>query len=180
MSELFGAVAGYAGHPVVKACGACSLCCKVMAITALEKPAGVWCRHFAKGQGCTIHASLPGECSRFQCYWSISEGLGEEWKPDRSRLVLWSNKEGRVIVEVDPAAPAAWRQQPYYGQLKTWCDRRRPLPLQVLVHTGGRMIVLFPETDIDLGPLVPGAPVEAGYTYQAGREVPFARWGTPA
>jgi hypothetical protein len=42
-----------------RACGDCTLCCKVMAIEALAKPAGSWCRHCKPGQGCAIYAERP-------------------------------------------------------------------------------------------------------------------------
>lgn len=166
-------------HAVVKPCGSCSLCCKVMAITSLAKASGSWCRHFAKGVGCAVHAEKPGECRHFQCYWSVSEVLGDEWKPDRSRLVLWSDAEGRVMVEVDGAHPFAWRQAPYYATLKSWSDWNRPRPLQVLVRVNGRMIVVFPEAEIDLGPQQPGMQVDSGYRQEGGRNVPYAAYVLP-
>lgn len=39
----------------MKTCGDCGLCCKIMGVTALEKPAGRWRRHFGKTTGCTIY-----------------------------------------------------------------------------------------------------------------------------
>lgn len=161
-------------HKVVKPCGPCSLCCKLMTVNALNKPGGTWCAHFAKAKGCGIHAERPGECRYFQCYWSISEVLGEEWRPDRAKFVLWSNAEGRIIVEADPSQPAAWKQEPYYSAFKTWSDRRRPLPLEVLIRLSGRMTVVFPEADIEVGFMQTGMKLEVGYRTEDGREVPFA------
>jgi hypothetical protein len=158
----------------VRPCGECSLCCKVLRINALDKPAGQWCGHFRKGLGCSIHALSPVECQRFQCFWTISSVLGPEWRPDRSKLVLWSNIEGRVIVDVDPAFPNAWRKEPYYSMLKAWSDRDRAMKLEVLVRSSGRLWVIFPEADIDLGPLQEGASVDSGYRVENGRKVPFA------
>jgi hypothetical protein len=152
------------------------MCCKILRINVLEKPAGVWCHHFSKGLGCSIHAGAPGECHRFQCYWSISETLGEEWRPDRCKLVIWSNVEGRIIVDVDPAHPAAWRQEPYFNQLKAWSNRDRPAPLEVLVRIKERMLVIFPEGEIDLGPQRTECSINSGYHLQGGRKVPFAEF----
>lgn len=163
----------------VRPCGECSLCCKVLRINALDKAAGQWCGHFRKGSGCTVHTMSPPECQRFQCYWTLSGELGEEWRPDRSKLVLWSNAPGRLIVEVDPASPNAWRLQPYYAVLKAWSDRDRPMRLEVLVRAAGRLWVIFPEVDIDLGPQLPGASVDSGYRIEAGRKIPFAAYVEP-
>lgn len=168
--------------PSVKPCGECGLCCKILRINVLDKPAGLWCRHFQKSAGCSIHGAAPAECQRFQCYWSMSAVLGDDWRPDRCKLLIWSNVEGRIIVEVDPAFPNAWRREPYYAQLKAWSNRHRPLPVEVLVRVKDRMWVVFPEADIDLGPLQPEASVASGYRVQEGRQIPFATYvpATPA
>ncbi len=162
--------------PPAKPCGECSLCCKILRINVLEKPAGVWCHHFAKGQGCSIHASSPGECRRFQCYWTLSDVLGEEWRPDRSKLVIWSNTPARLIVDVDPAFPNAWKRQPYYGQLKAWANRDLPAPMEVLIRIKERMLVLFPEGEVDLGPQQTERSISSGYHVEFGRKTPYAQF----
>jgi len=163
----------------LKPCGDCSLCCKVLRINVLDKPAGQWCRHFAKGSGCSIHSASPTECQRFQCFWTISDTLGDEWRPDRSKLLLWSDAPGRLIVDVDPALPGAWRLAPYYAQLKIWSDRDRLSPLEVLVRAAGRLWVLFPEADLDLGQQRTDASIDSGYRLEDGRKVPYAVFVTP-
>ena len=163
----------------IKPCGDCSLCCKVLRITALDKPAGQWCGNFCKGVGCGVHAVRPVECQGFQCFWTISSKLGPEWRPDRSKLVLWSDVEGRMIIDVDPAFPGAWRSEPYYSHLKAWSDRDRPFKLEVLVRSVGRLWVIFPEADIDLGPQQPDASVDSGYRIEDGRKVPYALFVEP-
>ncbi len=57
----------------MKECGSCGLCCKVMAIRELKKPAGTWCKHWGKGIGCTIYATRPQECKGFNCIWLVSK-----------------------------------------------------------------------------------------------------------
>jgi len=160
----------------VKPCGACSMCCKVLRIKVLDKPAGEWCGHFSKGVGCGVHGSSPAECRRFQCFWTLSAALGPEWRPDRSKLVLWSDAPGRIIVDVDPAFSNAWRREPFYGQLKLWSDRNRPMKQEVLVRAAGRLWVIFPEADLDLGPQQPDASVDSGYRIEGGRKIPYAEF----
>src|SRR5262249_30379307 len=133
-------------------CEECSLCCKVIGVTDLHKPAGKWCVNFRKGQRCTVHGFHPGDCKTFQCCWTIVHELSGDWRPDRCKLVLWSNQEGRIIVDVDQDHPDAWRREPFYSGMKSWADPRLARPLQVLVRTRGRLIVLFKDEDIDLGP----------------------------
>ncbi len=166
--------------PRAKACGDCSLCCKVLRVNALEKPAGQWCTRLAEGGGCASHSLRPQACSAFQCFWSISGVLDEAWKPNRSGMVLWSNVEGRLIVDVDPDRPDAWREEPYLGQFRVWADRNRPLHMEVLIRVQGRMLVLFPEGEVDLGAQPAESAVDSGYYLQDGRLVPYARFVAPA
>jgi hypothetical protein len=61
----------------------------------------------------------------------------------------------RIIVLVDPGHPAAWREQPYYNQLKQWARSgvdAQPRQ-QILVYLRTRVFVVLPNKDVDLGPL---------------------------
>lgn len=160
-----------------KPCGDCSLCCKVLEVAVIDKPAGRWCRHFRKGTGCAIHAERPGLCRDFQCLWTGLDALGEDWRPDRSRLVLWSDFSGRIVIDPDPASPHAWRREPYLSQIKAWSQRAGPDWFEVLVRVGARLIMVFPEGEVDLGELQPGRRIESGYRREGGRLVPWARFG---
>ncbi len=157
-----------------RSCGSCSLCCKVIGIAALDKPAGKWCPHFSKGSGCGIYAARPGECGVFNCSWLLTPSLDDSFRPDRCKVVLWTNRTGRMIADVDGDNPGAWRREPVYSKLRAWADRAGP-GLQVLVRVNGRMIVVFPEADIDLGLYDPAYGIDSGYRIENGREVPYAR-----
>ena len=86
---------------IKRACGDCTLCCEVMAIEALAKPAGRWCRHCQPGRGCAIYAERPAECGDFACLWLVNDLLDERWKPSRSKLVLTTSDDG-IEVRCDP------------------------------------------------------------------------------
>ena len=165
---------------VTRSCGACSLCCKVIGIAALAKPAGRWCEHVVDGVGCAIHAAAPEECRGFFCSWMTTPSLDDDWRPDSCGLVLWTNMANRVIVDVDEDAPDAWLGEPFYSQFKTWSDRSRPGSLEILVRVQGRVIVVFPEADIDLGPHDRADGIASGYRMEHGRSVPFAHYVTAA
>jgi hypothetical protein len=157
-------------------CEDCSLCCKVIGIAELHKPAGQWCVNFRKGARCTVYGFHPNECKGFQCYWTIVHQLGPEWRPDRCKLVLWSNQDLRIIVDVDDDHPDAWRREPFYSGMKSWTDPKLEHPLQVLVRVRGRMIVLFKDEDIDLGPYDSRNSVDSGYERRGGELRAFARY----
>jgi hypothetical protein len=65
-----------------RACGDCTVCCTILAIAALKKPAGVTCVHCDKG--CAIHPTRPQTCRDFYCGWRTLEIFPERWRPDLS------------------------------------------------------------------------------------------------
>ena len=93
----------------MRACGNCTLCCKVMAITALKKPMNKWCEFCDKGTGCKIYPTRPSECRTFNCLWLSDENFPDEFKPLRSKIVFTVEHGGRrVSAHVDAAFPRAW------------------------------------------------------------------------
>ncbi|MDY6924263.1 MAG: YkgJ family cysteine cluster protein [Pseudomonadota bacterium] len=126
--------------PPGKSCGDCGLCCKLMGVTALAKPAGKWCRHFSKAAGCAIYETRPADCRAFNCLWLLTDALGPEWKPATAGFVLHSEQGGmRLIVESDPARPHDWRREPYQSTLRRWAAARG---MEVLVFAGRRGVRL--------------------------------------
>jgi hypothetical protein len=147
-----------------RSCGECSLCCKLPRIDAVDKPAGLWCRHCAPGRGgCTIYDSRPSSCRAFHCGWIVDARLGPEWQPLTSKMIAVVEEAGqRIAVHVDPSYPEAWRREPWYGQLRQWAraaveDRR-----QVVVHVRRKAIVILADRDVDLGDVLPGQQIWVG------------------
>jgi hypothetical protein len=133
-------------------CGTCTLCCKVFRIDEVESPPGKWCRHCAPGRGCTIHETRPPVCRGFFCLWFYQPGLGPEWKPEKSKIVLNLELNGqRLAAHVDASVPGAWRRSPYYEVLKRWSADAIARQQQVSVWIGQQCIVILPDREIDLG-----------------------------
>lgn len=130
------------------------LCCKLPAIPALDKPQGKWCIHARPGSGCTNYPNRPSDCSEFYCSWRVDAALGPEWKPDRAKFYVAVRASGNVTILVDPAAPAAWRDECYYPKIKIAAARLRQRGADLVVFVGHRAIVVLPEKDVDVG-LVP-------------------------
>jgi uncharacterized cysteine cluster protein YcgN (CxxCxxCC family) len=141
-----------------RTCGDCSLCCKLVGIDELHKPAGSWCPHCDPGNGrCTIYADRPAECRSFYCSWLISPNLGPEWRPTKCKMVLYVEGERNVLaVRVDPGDPGAWRRDPYYRQLKEFAIKEADGRYRVLVYVNNRVIVILPNKDVDVGVMKPG------------------------
>lgn len=104
----------------MRACGTCSLCCKLLPVEALTKAAGNWCRFCKPGAGgCSSYALRPKQCRDFQCLWTQDERLGEEWKPEIAKFVMIHEYDNRCLtLVVDSKQPHAWKREPYYSVLK--------------------------------------------------------------
>lgn len=143
-----------------RACGTCTLCCKVVGVLEIAKRAGTWCPHCARGIGCTIYDSRYESCRTFYCQWMLDRRLGPEWKPERAKFALVMSEAGRRLTAcVDPGYPSAWRRSPYYETLKLWAveaAKRAPdlHPVDVLIGT--HCIVLLADREVDVGTLAPG------------------------
>ena len=140
------------GGPVAgKSCGACTLCCKLLAIAALDKPEGVWCPHVAVGKGCTIYSERPTPCRTFLCGYLMGAQISESWRPNRAKMVLVFDDQG-ITVHVDPGTPMAWRNEPYYSDLKRWSSEVAAVRANVMIAIGRRVIVVLPQGgETDLG-----------------------------
>ncbi|WP_310533641.1 hypothetical protein [Novosphingobium sp.] len=135
-----------------RACGSCTLCCKVMEIGELGKAAGQWCPHVLTGKGCSIYAERPHSCSAFGCGWLHWKEAGDHWLPAKAKMVIVAQDRTRLVVHVDPATPNVWKAAPFYPDLKRWA--RNPARYgfrQVLVAVGRRMIAVLPDRELDLG-----------------------------
>lgn len=138
----------------MRTCGSCTLCCKVMAIRELEKAAGSWCPHCKPGRGCGVYESRPGECRSFVCDWLTHPELGEEWKPEKSKMVLMREPlAGRIIVKCDPGFPQAWRKEPYRRSIALWSAAAGPHGGEVIVLVGRDMTVIARDRELAVGPI---------------------------
>ena len=135
------------GPAPARSCGDCGLCCKLMGVTALGKPAGKWCRQFSKSSGCAIYEDRPDDCRVFNCLWLLTGALDESWKPTTAGFVLHSEMGGaRLVVECDPARPHDWRHPPYEATLRRWAAAEGQ---EVLVFAGSRGVRLgAPDTPV--------------------------------
>jgi hypothetical protein len=139
-----------------RSCKGCTLCCKVLAISELEKPRATWCRHCDPKMGCEIHGMHPAECKEFYCGYLTNAALDERWAA-KSKFVLAYDElhAPRLSVHVDPGRPNAWREEPYYSQIKRWAIAAAEARAQVIVWQGRTTIAVLPDRDKDLGEVRP-------------------------
>ena len=137
-----------------RSCGTCTLCCKLMKVSELDKPSGTWCTHVAQGKGCGIYETRPHSCRAFLCGYLSTEALSDAWYPGRCKIVLSSN-EGGITAQIDPSRPDVWRQAPYYEQFKSWSRAMSPKGRVMLLRIGARAVVILPDEDVDVGVVSP-------------------------
>ena len=136
-----------------RGCGHCSLCCKLLRIDEFAKPEGRWCNHCEPGKaGCKVYSKRPEECRDFYCAWLTATDVGQEWYPLKCKMVLYAEGDGnRIALHVDPSRPSAWRNEPYYSQLKEWAVLAAEFSQQLVIYVQNRVIVLLPDKEVDLG-----------------------------
>jgi hypothetical protein len=121
-------------------CGTCTMCCKVLGVTELEKPPQQWCTHCKIGQGCQVYADRPVSCVEFECVWLQRQDMPLELRPDKSRVVLMATMDGECIVAlVDPTYAGAADKGMMAVALKGM--GRRGLP--VIIAEGDKRRLLY-------------------------------------
>jgi len=80
-------------------CGECTVCCEALHIDdgEFKKPADKACSQMVEKGGCKIYASRPNVCQDWHCAWRFMEQLGDDWRPDRSGILLRSDENGIIF-----------------------------------------------------------------------------------
>lgn len=134
-----------------RSCDGCTLCCKLMRVSALQKPHLVLCEHCDEGIGCRIYADRPKECRDFYCTYRWSPELGEEWKPTACGMVMsYEGRTKRVNISVDPERGAVWRTEPYYTQIKAMALHMLRKQGHLVVWEGRTAIVILPNREVPI------------------------------
>jgi hypothetical protein len=138
-----------------RACGPCSLCCKLLPIRELDKPENQWCVHCRPGNGgCGIYADRPASCRGFACEWLVNPQLGDEWAPTRAKMFVHYNYDPLghmgLYVVVDPSRPDCWRREPYFSQLKAWAlQNLRARRMRIYVTAGRQTFLVLPDAAVE-------------------------------
>jgi len=94
-----------------KECGSCTMCCKLLGIPEIQKPANQWCENCNVGKGCQIYQNRPFSCHQFDCLWLQLDGIPEEFRPDKTQVVLslTDHYDEDIVAYCDPGTPDNWR-----------------------------------------------------------------------
>lgn len=122
---------------MMRQCGDCQLCCRLVPVRELGKDGGVACRYQKFRKGCTVYrtSKMPPACALWNCRWLVNDDADELSRPDRSHYVIdlmpdyitaQPNEGGEpqniqvVQIWVDPKHPEAHRDP----ALRRWLFRR--------------------------------------------------------
>jgi len=72
----------------MRQCGDCQLCCKLVPVRELGKPANTRCQHQRHGKGCAIYDCRPMSCRKWSCQWLDEDDTRDLSRPDRSHYVI--------------------------------------------------------------------------------------------
>jgi hypothetical protein len=134
-----------------RSCDGCTTCCKLLKVEAFNKPMQQWCEHCRIGRGCTIYDARPDDCRTFYCGWVLDGGIGDEWNPRHSKMVI-KFENNRTLVLVDKDRKGAWRKEPFNTLIRSWAARALPVRGEVVVWDGLEAVLVLPNGERRLGP----------------------------
>lgn len=119
-------------------CNDCTLCCKLMPVAEIGKPAGTVCTQ-QRSKGCRVYnsPSYPRACRLWSCLWLLDDSLSTQ-RPDYARYVIDPSPdfvllEGHpfkvVQIWVDPRFPNAHRDPVLRDWLITRWDTHQQFAL---------------------------------------------------
>lgn len=84
-------------------CGECTVCCINLRIEEenFKKQAGTPCPHLIEKKGCNIYPERPEVCRNWFCAWRYMPQLGEEWRPDKSYVLLRFKEDGLILEPIE-------------------------------------------------------------------------------
>lgn len=107
-----------------RTCGSCTLCCKIVSVVDLQKPAMTWCQHCNIGRGCRIYEQKPASCVSFDCMWLVNEWIPDSLRPDRCKIVFEGLYGTKVVLALlNKGNDEAYRQEPAWSLIEHLINR---------------------------------------------------------
>jgi hypothetical protein len=146
-------------------CGDCQLCCRLLPVKGIGKPANTRCQHQRAFKGCAVYhkpgEGFPWECGLWNCYWLIGDDIEGLRRPDRSHYVIdvmpdyvtntFSDGTERKIaclqIWIDPKHPDAHKDP----GLRAWFLREAPGYCGLIRNGNESAFLLIPPNLSDTG-----------------------------
>ncbi len=160
------------GLPTGRACGTCTMCCKLPRIPVLNKPAGVWCEFCTPSVGCNAYDTRPQMCRDFFCRWIEDAAIPDYWKPETSKIILTLFPgTGFLYAQVDTSRPDAWRAPRLLTDLKRWSSELLKTRRHVIVFVDDNATLIMPDQAVPMGRMAPGGGFAVRTSYKDGKPV---------
>ena len=101
-------------------CGDCTLCCKLVPVKELDKPADTRCKHQRAIKGCLVYHTpkMPLSCHVWNCRWLVNNDTRDLARPDRSHYVIDIMPDFVIALDGDKKIPIQ--------VVQIWCDANYP------------------------------------------------------
>jgi hypothetical protein len=105
-----------------RACGGCTLCCRLLPVKELNKVAGQRCTHQRTGKGCAVYggAAMPSACRLWSCKWLVDPATADLSRPDRAHYVI-DMMPDYVTLQMHGTG-----EEINMPVLQIWCDPKYP------------------------------------------------------
>jgi hypothetical protein len=105
---------------MTRKCNECTLCCKLVPVKELEKPANTRCQYQRQIKGCTIYHDLkmPISCSLWNCRWLVNDDTNDLARPDRAHYVIDIMPDSIIAQDQDRIIQVQ--------TVQIWCDPNWP------------------------------------------------------
>lgn len=142
---------------MIRTCGECTLCCKLLPVRELNKPAGMRCQHQRHGKGCAIYSRKPPSCAVWSCAWLVDDDAGDLRRPDRAHYVIdimpdfitatFEDAPDQRLpvlqIWIDPQHPDAHRDPALRAYIAKRCEQEGGMAA-LIRYDSSRAFVLFP------------------------------------
>lgn len=119
-------------------CGDCTLCCGLVRVPELDKPAGETCKHVCE-KGCGIYEERPRSCRSFECLWLKGE-LPDWAKPNQINVIFADSR-----VRINGGTKTVYVQEAEDGS----ADEPRVWELVQSYRDDGRKVTIIPRSALD-------------------------------
>lgn len=105
-----------------RSCNECTLCCKLLPVREINKPANKRCVHQRSIKGCSIYHSdkFPRSCALWSCVWLSDPHAKGLARPDRSHYVIDPSPD---FIEIDLRDGTPMHR---ISVMQVWLDPKHP------------------------------------------------------
>lgn len=127
-------------------CDGCTMCCLLLPVPWLNKPAGQLCRYCEAGVGCQIfNTALTEECKKFRCAYNQIENAPISLRPDKCKIIFEKVNNEMFLGTMHPDYKNAYKTEVIQKQLMIFYAKGFSVILAILDNESP--LVIYPAKD---------------------------------